>query len=53
MSDLSPLSEVKQKLDFGDVRAVDDPLLTWEPRITRWLKSVPYGLIQRSGQNAG
>jgi hypothetical protein len=25
MSDLSRLSEVKQKLDFGDVRAVDDP----------------------------
>ena len=25
MSDLSPLSGVKQKLDFGDVRAVDDP----------------------------
>jgi hypothetical protein len=25
MSDLSPFSEVKQKLDFGDVRAVDDP----------------------------
>jgi hypothetical protein len=25
MSDLSPLSEEKQKLDFGDVRAVDDP----------------------------
>ena len=28
MSDLSSLSEVKQKLDFGDVRAVDDPELT-------------------------
>jgi hypothetical protein len=25
MSDLSPLSGVKQKLDFGDVRAVEDP----------------------------
>jgi hypothetical protein len=24
MSDLSPLSRAKQKLDFGDVRAVDD-----------------------------
>jgi hypothetical protein len=29
MSDVSPLSEVKQKLDFGDVRAVDDPKPTW------------------------
>jgi hypothetical protein len=28
MSDLSPFSEVKQKLDFGDVRAVDDPTAT-------------------------
>jgi hypothetical protein len=27
MSDLSPLSGVKRKLDFGAVRSVDDPEL--------------------------
>jgi hypothetical protein len=29
MSDLSPLSGVKRELDFGAVRSVDDPKLTY------------------------
>ena len=29
VSELSPLSGVKQKLDFGAVRAAFDPLRTW------------------------
>ena len=39
MSDLSPLSEVNQKLDFGDVRAVDDP----------YRKSVSGALVRLEG----
>ena len=27
---LDPRSAVERKLDFGDVRAVDDPKLTWK-----------------------
>ena len=29
MTDLSPLSGVKRKLDFGAVRSVDDPKRSW------------------------
>src|SRR5260370_18154914 len=32
MSDMSPLSGVKRKPDFGAVRAAFDPLRTWAPQ---------------------
>jgi hypothetical protein len=49
MSDLSPLSAVKRKLDFGAVRSVDDPFETSVGPTDAFLRPVKSASAAASG----